>query len=297
MLRPVTAALLAIALVPLGACSTDEGTAAERFGEESAMYAIQQRGELRVAVPEKAAPFADQKGDRDEGFLVDLGRYIADDLEVDVAYVSADSEEMSHLAADGTVDVAFPLRPVTHAALRDETASVGFAFASPFFVAHQRLLVPEDSGIEQVQDLAGQTVCAAINDETQVDLTKLVDAEIENAVSPIECLEALKRGRVDAVTSPNAALAIMEAALETRMDTPLAIVGDDLNTEGYAAMTAPGSMTTYVIDVLNDVEEDGRWLDSYNRWLAEYLGEVEGPPDLTLQDAAALFPPETSPTP
>jgi ABC-type amino acid transport substrate-binding protein len=272
-------------------CSSSDADTADRFNEESLMYQIQERGVLRVAVPQDSPPWA-SGGGRPRGFLVDLGTFIAEDLEVDAEFVGADSNEMSRLVADESVDVAFPLRAVTFKALREETAEIGFAFASPFFVAHQRLLVANGSGIDQIADLDGGSACAVVDEATQVDISTLVDVDLVDAVSSTECLLAMKQDRIDAVTSVDALLASMQVELEASGSRSYEIVGDELNTEGYAAMTPPGSMAGYVIGELNDLEEDGRWLESYDEWLADYLGPLDAPPDLTLQDAASLYPPE-----
>jgi ABC-type amino acid transport substrate-binding protein len=275
----------------LWSCGGSEEEA--RFNENTPMYEIQQDGVLRVAVPD-TPPFG--SADASEGFSVDVGRRIAEDLEVEAEFVIADSEEMGQLAAYEIVDLGFPLTPLTFDALRVDAVETGYAFATPYFVGHQRLLVTEGSGAEQPADLEGESVCSFIDQDTQVDLADLVNAEVQQASSPQECAAALKKGRVDAVTASDAVLVALEIDLEDSGKTSYEIVGDELNTEGYAAVTLPGSMATYVIGELNDVEEEGLWLDLYNEWFEPYLGPVEEPPQLTLQDAASLYPPEPTPS-
>lgn len=258
---------------------------AERFKEGSRMYAIQQKGALRVAVPD-FPPFGSRQGD--EGFSVALGVILADDLGVEPEIVTVPSEDMGFLAAAEAVDVGFPLLPVTGSALRYRGPREGYAFGSPYFVAHQRLLVPDGSGVEQIEDLEGQRICSYINQRTQVDVSGLVDATVIQAETPNECRRLLAAGGVDAATASDALLATLEIALGI---DEYKIVGDQLNTEGYAAVTLPGPMATYVIGMLNDIEEDGTWLELYQEWLEPHLGPVDGPPELTLQDAASLYPP------
>jgi polar amino acid transport system substrate-binding protein len=264
-----------------------------RFNEDTPMYEIQQDGVLRVAVPDRP-PFG--SADASEGFSLDLARLIAEDLEVEAEFVTADSEEMGQLVAYEIVDVGFPLTPLTFDALRVDALETGYAFATPYFVAHQRLLVPEGSGAEQPADLEGGRICSFIDRDTQVDLAELVDAEVTEASSPQECGAALEKGRVDAVTASDALLVSLEIDLEDGGKASYEIVGDELNTEGYAAVTLPGSMATYVIGELNDVEEESQWLDLYNEWFEPHLGPVEEPPQLTLQDAASLYPPKPTPS-
>ena len=283
--RKLCLALL-VALVSVG-CGESDADDDLRFSENSPMYGIQQEGVLRVAVPD-IPPFGSPDGS--EGFSSDLGRQIAADLQVEAEIVTADSDEMGALTAYGIVDVGFPLTPVTYGMLRDRAPNAGYAFASPYYIAHQRLLVPEESTVEQLADLEGKRICSFIYERTQVDVSRLIDAEVIEATSIDECRRMLGAGKVDAITAIDSLLASTRIALQKKGD--FVIVGDQLNTEGYAAVTLPGGMATYVIGELNDIEADGIWLELYNRWLEPHLGPVPGPPDLTLQDAASLFPPE-----
>jgi polar amino acid transport system substrate-binding protein len=284
-----TLCLVLITALLVAGCGSSDADNDLRFNENSRMYDIQQKGVLRVAVPD-TPPFGSP--DATEGFAADLGRQIAEDLEVEAEIVTADSFEMGQLAAYRIVDVGFPLMPVTYGALRVHAPSAGYAFASPYFIAHQRLLVPEDSGVEQLADLEGERICSYINERTQVDVSRLVDADVTQASTLDECRRALKAGKADAVTAVDSLLASLQISLKGTGD--YAIVGDELNTEGYAAVTLPGGMATYIIGELNDIEEEGIWLELYNKWLEPYLGPVPGPPNLTLQDAASLYPPEPS---
>jgi ABC-type amino acid transport substrate-binding protein len=276
--------LLIAALLSSG-CGSSSDT---EFSENTPMYAIQQEGVLRVAVPE-TPPFGSD--DASKGFSVELGRFIAADLGVEPEVVTADSHEMGQLVAFGIVDVAFPLTPLTYKALREDAVEVGYAYATPYFVAHQRLLVEEGSGIEQTADLDGERVCSFTDTSTQVDVSRLVDAHVTQVSDVGECEIAIRKGKADAATASDAVLAGLAADLERPGSRSYEIVGDQLNTEGYGAATLPGAMAAYVIGVLNDIEEDGRWLELYKEWFEPYLGSVDEPPQLTLQDAASLYPP------
>lgn len=293
--RKLLALIAALAL--LAACSPSE-SAEERFNENSPMYAIQQDGVLRVAVP-GIQPFGSANG---KGFAPEFGRYIAEDLGVDVEFVEMDSTEMGIGVGGAIVDLAFPLAPITYQALRVDAEDGDYAYASPYLIAHQRLLVPGDaegdSAAEQLSDLGKNArICSYIDKGTQVDVSKLTEAEVIEVSSPDACVQSLGSRKADAATAVDTHLTTMKIALEKRGDLSWHIVGDQLNTEGYAAMALPGAMATYIIGELNDIEEEGLWLEYYNEWLEPHLGPVEGPPDLTLQDAASLFPPEPTPTP
>jgi ABC-type amino acid transport substrate-binding protein len=281
-----TRTLVSLALVALITWGCGGDAEDVEFGETSPMYAIQQEGVLRVAVPD-TPPFG--SSDASEGFSVDLGREIAEDLGVEAEFVTADSEEMGQLVAYEIVDVGFPLEPLTYEALRNDSLETGYAFASPYYIAHQRLLVPGNSDVKDLEDLEGERICSYIDERTQVDVSTLVDAEVTEAGSLDGCGTALRKGRADAVTASDALLAGLAIDLGAN---DYEIAGDELNTEGYAAMTLPGAMASYVIGFLTAVEEEGVWLELHEKWLEPTLGPANEPPQLTLQDAASLYPPE-----
>jgi ABC-type amino acid transport substrate-binding protein len=284
-MRTRTIPLLIAAVLLSSACGSDSES---EFSENSPMYAIQQDGALRIAVPD-FSPFG--SADAAEGFSVELGRFIAADMDVEAEIVTADSQEMGQLVALGIVDVAFPLTPLTYDALRNTAPEVGYAFATPYYVAHQRLLVEKGSGIKQTTDLEGKHVCSYINRTTQVDISRLVDADVTQVSDVAACERAMRKGTVDAVTASDALLVGLAEDLELSGPRSYEIVGDELNTEGYGVAALPGAMAGYVITQLNEIEEDGRWLKLYSKWFEPYLGSVDEPPQLTLQDAASLYPP------
>lgn len=282
-------------------------TEAERtFGENSPMTAIQAEGRLVVAVPPDSAPFAftDEAGDP-QGFVVDLARYLADALGVEAEFIEAPSEEMGRLVGgdepreigDQQADLAFPLTTITNQTYKADAGTLGFDVTTPYFVSHQRLLVPAGSPIEDVDDLAGKTVCSFIDPEVGVPLEKLQpEAEVLDVSSPVECAVALDKETVDAAAADEVDLLAVLHALEKRSGASgFHIVGDQATTQGYSPYVVRG-MAAFASTVFNDVKDDGRWLEAYERWMTPLAGttEVEAPP-LTLEEAAALYPEVTTP--
>src|SRR3712207_2744280 len=87
-------------LVIAGACVPSTAEVERTFGENSPMAAIQADGTLVVAVPPDSPPFAfSEAAGEPTGFLVDLATHLAADLDVEVDYVEAPSEEMVSLVA------------------------------------------------------------------------------------------------------------------------------------------------------------------------------------------------------
>ena len=161
----------------------------------------------------------------------------------------------------------------------------------PHCFGHQRLLVRSGSGFSETSDLRGKRVCAAIN-----PLTGLWPVQLNNRSVPVDkggiekCFAALQRGEVDVVTGPDIALL---SVIEPSSDYRLA--GDQLTTEGYGAMVAPGAVNAaqFVNNVMNAAKADGSFDRWYRRWIGpRYNGALPGPPRFSAEEVAAFFPEE-----
>lgn len=281
----LSAALLSACVPP-----ETEKSLGRTFPETTRMGEIQAAGSLRIAVLPDDLPLGSLAGEP-KGIAADLGRYVARTLGVEPEFVSAPSEQMLTLVSDPEnteVDLAFTNLALTEELVRDNV------FTNPYFVAHQQLLVAEGSDVESTDDLRGERACAfyAGSEETAADLTKL-----GVSMAPAdqqECPRLLARGRVEAVTAPTEALVNIAQQLEKRARQTYEIVGDELNTQAYSIATSRGaaSFVTYINSVLHKAVEDGVMGRSYERWLSPYV-EVQEPPGLSLEEAAAIFPTAT----
>jgi ABC-type amino acid transport substrate-binding protein len=162
-------------------------------------------------------------------------------------------------------------------------------FSTPYFIAHGRILVPEDSDISGIEDLAGNRVCTALGSTYEATLRdQAPDARRELVDSYSECFELIQNGAVDAVSTDDVILTGMII-----QDDSLQLVGDELTTEPYGLAFTEGEtdMQEFVDGVLNDLFESGRWTEIYDEWVGQYTDtEGQEPPDMTLQEALELFP-------
>ncbi|MGI8773517.1 MAG: transporter substrate-binding domain-containing protein [Actinomycetota bacterium] len=280
---------IALALIMLsGGCvpPEEEIVLARDYSDASQMGQVQERGKLIAGVaaglPEGTGPGGDGPG-AVEGFMVDLATSIADTLDVDLVIEHASSDDLLELVEDGEIDVAFPLTPVTEKLARRAGPT------DPYIVAHQRLLVPTKSGIDKVDDLTSEAVvCPLQQEEMQVSLPDL-DPSIETIEQrdPAGCVSALEKGRAEVVTGPELDLVRIHQAIKG-----YAITGEALTTAGYSIVVGrdTGTWKGFVEGVLGRYKSEGRWLISYNRWLAPYLGRDAEPPRMTVEEAAALYP-------
>jgi ABC-type amino acid transport substrate-binding protein len=252
------------------------------YPEDTVMGKIQAEGRIVIGIPDDAYPlgFVDQN-DEPQGFAAELGKQIAAQLGVDAEFISGSSDQLIDLP--GQAEIAFPALAIT-----EELVDLGYQFSDPYYIAHQRLLVRSREEIAQVADLSGESVCTIAGDETQVSLDK-VDATIEVVRSdPQGCLELLQKERVAAVTGPDFLL----AGLRQQDPDALEVTGDQLTTEGLGAVIQPGSAgwRDYVNGVLFYTKSEGLWLEAFNTTIGQGLDEPIDPPEITAEEAAALYP-------
>lgn len=148
-------------------------------------------------------------------------------------------------------------------------------FAGPYFITGQGLLVKKDnSTIKSEKDLEGKTVCSATgstpiqNIKANFPKTKTTEFDTYS-----QCVEALKNGQVDAVTTDQAIL-LGYAAQEP---DALKVVGQPFTTEKYGIGLAKGD--TALRKFFNDTLTKGKdtWQKIYDSTLGKSGTKVEQP--------------------
>ncbi len=290
--RTLLLALIALALaVGIAACGDDEDeggggdTAAEtaQFPEGSSPARIQEKGEIAIGVKYDVPPFGfkNPQTDEVEGFDVDLGRRIADELGVEPKFIEAISDNRIPFLQDGTADVILSTMTIT--AERDQEID----FSEPYFIARGRILVPQGSDIKGVDDLAGKKVCTALGSTYEETLKKEAPkADLRLVDSYSECLELVQNKAVDAVSTDDVIL----TGMIIQDDTLKLVEGEELTTEPYGAGIKDGDaeMKKLVDDVIAKWKQDGGWQEAYDKWVGQYTNEQQSPPTMSLQEALDL---------
>ena len=258
------------------------------------MGEIQAKGRLIVGIPSDYYPFGFVRAGKARGFTAALGGLVARALGVTARYVPLPADRLLAAVDSGRADLVFPMTPIT------QTAVAAHPFSDPYYIAHQRLLVPQGSAVQQVTDLGGNRVCSAIDPETEIALDRLEpNVKLLSVQHASECAAPLRSGRVAAATAADVALFALRAKLPGSR-----LVGDRLTTEGYGAAVnaCDGGLAQFVSRVIGTAKTDGDWTRLYERWIRPASGStyVPDPPALTVIDAWDLFPPQPgapSPTP
>jgi ABC-type amino acid transport substrate-binding protein len=257
---------------------------AQEFPAGTTMADLQEAGTITIGVKFDVPPFGFKNPTTDEveGFDVDLGKAIADALGVEPEFIEAISDNRIPFLTDGTADLILSTMTIT----TDRDAEIDFSI--PYYVAEGRVLVPVDSDITGIDDLAGATVCTATGSTYEENLkANAPDAELTLVDTYSECLELVQTDSVDAVSTDDVILTGMIIS-----DDTLKLVGDGYTTEPYGAGIADGDaeFKEFVDGVISDYISDGRWATTYEKWIGQYTGETTDPPTMTLEEALELRP-------
>jgi polar amino acid transport system substrate-binding protein len=159
-------------------------------------------------------------------------------------------------------------------------------FSEPYYIAQGRILVPQGSDIRGLEDLAGKGVCTALGSTYEETIREEApDADLKLVDTYSECLELLQNEAIDAISTDDVILTGMII-----QDDTLEMVGDPLTTEPYGVGIKDGDkqLKDFVDGVLQQVEQDGRWEETYQKWVGRHIGREEQPPAMTLQEALEL---------
>ena len=261
-----------------GAAGGKAAEKAKQFPASTTMGKIQRKGQITIGVKFDVPPFGFKNPQTGEvqGFDVDFGKAVAQELGVKTKLVEAISDNRIPFIKDGTVDLVLSTMTI------NEERAQEIGFTDPYFIAKGRILVPKDSDIAGIEDLAGRKVCTALGSTYEETLKQEApDADLRLVDAYSECLELLQNGAVDAISTDDVILTGMII-----QDKSLKLVGDELTVEPYGGgfKKDDAKFAAFLNGVLEKYKSDGRWQRAYQRWLGRYTGEKASPPDQTLDE-------------
>nr|MBA2599112.1 transporter substrate-binding domain-containing protein [Actinomycetota bacterium] len=283
-----TSLLCLVVLSVAASCVPPETDPIRRFAADTPLGEFQKAGIMRIAVDTNWTPFGTGTSADPRGFAVDLGIFVGGEMGMETEFIAASSpEEVENLVNGGEADLGFAAIELTEENVRNNSLT------DPFFIAHQRLLVPGVSNIEDIADLQGKEVCEVVDEVTGVSAAELVEAATVSSTNDLRgCAIALKREEVDAIFALDGHLMRWLDPDSTRR-TSFEFVGEDETTVGWAAIASPelSGLVGHFNDSLAEAKVDGDWLKWYARWIEPFTSERDAePPGLSLEEAAALFP-------
>ncbi|MDK0519502.1 glutamate ABC transporter substrate-binding protein [Streptomyces sp. ML-6] len=234
---------------------------------------IRARGQLIVGVDQNSLFWASRDPESEEneivGFDIDLARAIAADLLPDVAeeervvfrvISTADREKMLE---SGDIDLVVRTMSIN--------CEKNVSFSHPYFEAAQQIIAAKDTkGIDGLDSLTGKRVCTADGSSARTAVrAKVAEKDQVHVPNQLDCLARLQLGEVDAVVTDDTL-----AAAQVAQDPAIEFKGAPFTEEYYgvaARKQGASDLVARVNRVLADYSRDGRWTDSYKKWLKERL--------------------------
>jgi glutamate transport system substrate-binding protein len=193
------------------------------------------------------------------GFDVETAKYVAAALGVppeNITWKEANPSQRENLLVDKEVDMVFSSYSITDA--RKQKVD----FAGPYFVAHQDLLIRRnDTDITGPESLDGRNLCsvAGTTSAAYVKEHYIGKIQLQEYQTFSECVDALAKGQIDAVTTDDVILAGFAALPEYK--GLLKVVGKGFTDERYGVGLPKGdsAKVAKVNDALKKYITDGTW--------------------------------------
>ena len=158
-------------------------------------------GALTVCTDMPYAPFEFKQNGQPTGFDIELVQQVADSLEVDLDVIDVSFDDITSGTSLNTdvCDVAISAMTIT-----GERARV-IDFSSPYFDAKQALVTPQGSGLDELEELAGQRVGVQAETTGETFLSDFAPASTDVVTYEDAALleAAIVSGEVDAAIYDN----------------------------------------------------------------------------------------------
>ena len=272
------AAVVTAAVLALAACGSSDAEVADveagDFPEGSTMAKFAEAGTITIGTKFDQPLFGllAPSGDP-EGFDVEIGKIIAGELGIDagdIKWEETASANREPFIEGGNVDLV-----IATYTINDDRKEV-VSFAGPYYNAGQSLMVMADNeDINGPDDLAGKKVCSVEGSTPAANIEEnYPEAELTLFATYTDCLEPLRNGQVDVLTTDNVILAGY-----VDEDDSFKVVGDQFTDEPYGIGLAKDDeeFRNWINDVLEEIYEDGRWLEAWNNTVGDVLPEPTPP--------------------
>ena len=192
-----------------------------------------------------------------EGFDVEIAKLIAQgifggslsDAESKIEFKESTTPNRETFIQNGTVDIVVATYTINDA--RKQLVD----FAGPYYVAGQDIMVKaNDNSIKGVSDLNGKKTCSVRNSTPAANVRRLApQADLTEFDQYSDCVQALRDGRVQSVTTDNSILLGFVAG----SPTDFKIVGNKFTDEPYGIGLKKGDteLQTKINDAITKMDE------------------------------------------
>ncbi len=265
-----------------GGQSSETSLARPTFAPGTTMANLQTKGKMVVGV-KFDQPGLGQKNptnNKVEGFDIEIAKLIAlgifggspNDIESKIEFREATTPNREVFIENGTVDMVVATYTINDA--RKQRVD----FAGPYYIAGQDIMVKaNDNSIKGVNDLAGKKTCSVRNSTPAATVKRVVPtADLTEFDQYSDCVQALRDGRVQSVTTDNSILLGFVAGSPGEFK----IVGNKFTDEPYGIGVKKGddAFRTFVNDRLDAIYANGEWAKAFSATLGKLGIPVPTPP-------------------
>jgi glutamate transport system substrate-binding protein len=306
-------AVLAVVAMTAAACGGDDdsptvaggggqstGTTLPSFPAGSTMANLQSKGKIVVGV-KFDQPGLGQKNpitNKVEGFDVEIAKQIAlgifggsiNDIESKIEFRESTTPNREVFIENGTVDMVVATYTI------NDARKQRIDFAGPYYIAGQDILVKkDDNSIKGVNDLAGKKTCSVRNSTPAKNVQERVPtADLTLFDQYSDCVQALRDGRVQSVTTDNSILLGFVAA----SPNDFKIVGNKFTDEPYGIGIKRGddAFRNFINDRLETIYSNGEWAKLFEATLGKLGIPTPTPPKVDRYTSAGAAPATTATT-
>jgi len=261
----------AVFMLGLTACGDDGGDdggdVAENvtFAAGSTMDKLNKAGKIRIGTKFDQPGFGLKGLDgKPAGFDVEIGKLIAAELGLSadkIEWVEAQSRVREEYIEQDKVDLVIATYTI------NDTRKQRIAFAGPYYVAGQAIMVRKDDSSITSPDAfkAGdKKVCSGVNTTPAANIKKYLANEATQLVLfdiYQKCVDALAAKQVDAVTTDNVIL----TGYIARNEGKFKLAGTKFSDEPYGIGLKKGDTVfrNWINDVLEKIAKDGRYAKAW----------------------------------
>ena len=210
-----------------------------------------------------------------DGFDVEIAKIIAAELgltETEIRWLRVVAADRESVIVDGRADLVIATYTIT------EHRKEEVAFAGPYYLAGQAILVREsETEISGPKNLEGKLVCTAAGSRpAEVLQMRYPGARLHLVAQYSDCLEPLRNGQIDAVSTDNVIL----SGLIHQNPGEFKLVGELFTSDPYGVGIRKGDDTfrAFINDVLERSYKSGQWRAAWKRTAGVVLDTPAPPP-------------------
>jgi glutamate transport system substrate-binding protein len=231
-----------------------------------------------------------------EGFDVEIAKQIAlgifggdvDDIDSKIEFRESTTPNREAFIENGTVDMVVATYTI------NDARKQRIDFAGPYYVAGQDIMVKvNDNSIKGVNDLNGKKTCSVRNSTPAANVKRLApQAELTEFDQYSDCVQAMRDGRVQSVTTDNSILLGFVKASPTEFK----IVGNKFTDEPYGIGVKRGddAFRTFINDRLEAIYANGEWAKLFEATLGKLGIPTPTPPPVNRYVSAGVVAPTTT---